>query len=650
MPISTTVQHHKHVRELDASSMSLSDEREHLPKRRKVRKGTSSCWECKKRKVRCIIQRHDICENCRRRSTVCISQDLPDQINILTPSVSEDDALLTDALQSVPEEAITRTGSNFSSQHQLDRALRSAWPAKVDVEQMMDLKVGLSVHFHAEMCNFYNNNQAQISKSEIFEPPPSGSHPVLIARKLLILGNHLQGVVLPDRSSNGLREKYYEIMHRAVNTATRLVTKNEDLIDSIEGLECVMLEIAYQNYAGNLQQAWMATRRGITIVQAMGLHRRHTLSTLKCHDPMTRLSFDATQAQFRLVQVECYLGLVLGLPRSSLEAPNHILEILTSYPPVIRLQHTHLFVADRILKRSHPSVAETGELDSLLETAAAVLTPKWWLMPDLRASNDDDGDNIVKTSRLMDQFSHYHLLIRLHLPYLMRSTSDKTHDYSKTTAVYASRETLNRYLSFRVDNPAHYYCRGTDFLAFIAATVLALAHIECSRLSKLHVPDTYNAFGLLTHCRMSDRGILERTLEVLREVSKTSADAIASKIVYLLEQLLTIDASRVKRVVQASDEGDQNVPYHSETTNDCLRLYIPAFGYINFGVEAAEPIRTDQHQVPDDHASHSHDLSSLTTNVGFEGEWDMQGIDLALFEGLFGESNMEPVLNVQSWL
>jgi hypothetical protein len=50
-------------------------------KRRKVRKGTQSCWECKRRKVRCIFgsPASIICDNCKRRRTSCISQEYPDQ-------------------------------------------------------------------------------------------------------------------------------------------------------------------------------------------------------------------------------------------------------------------------------------------------------------------------------------------------------------------------------------------------------------------------------------------------------------------------------------------------------------------------------------------------------------------------------------------
>jgi hypothetical protein len=51
------------------------------PKRRKVRKGTQSCWECRQRKVRCIFAAttNTICENCRRRGTACNSQEYSDE-------------------------------------------------------------------------------------------------------------------------------------------------------------------------------------------------------------------------------------------------------------------------------------------------------------------------------------------------------------------------------------------------------------------------------------------------------------------------------------------------------------------------------------------------------------------------------------------
>src|SRR6201992_3630795 len=52
-------------------------------RRRKVRKGTHSCWECKRRKVKCTFASPTdaICIICRRRGAKCLSQELepPDE-------------------------------------------------------------------------------------------------------------------------------------------------------------------------------------------------------------------------------------------------------------------------------------------------------------------------------------------------------------------------------------------------------------------------------------------------------------------------------------------------------------------------------------------------------------------------------------------
>jgi len=52
-------------------------------KRRKIRKGTHSCWECKLKKMKCIFEgspnpdadSNASCINCQRRGTKCVSQE-----------------------------------------------------------------------------------------------------------------------------------------------------------------------------------------------------------------------------------------------------------------------------------------------------------------------------------------------------------------------------------------------------------------------------------------------------------------------------------------------------------------------------------------------------------------------------------------------
>jgi hypothetical protein len=52
-----------------------------IRKRRKIRKGTQSCWECRRRKIRCTFATPmaAVCDGCRSRSTTCVGQEYCDQ-------------------------------------------------------------------------------------------------------------------------------------------------------------------------------------------------------------------------------------------------------------------------------------------------------------------------------------------------------------------------------------------------------------------------------------------------------------------------------------------------------------------------------------------------------------------------------------------
>lgn len=53
-----------------------------LVNQRKIRKGTRSCWECKRRKTRCIFPAsgESTCVYCQRRRIPCIGQEIPESL------------------------------------------------------------------------------------------------------------------------------------------------------------------------------------------------------------------------------------------------------------------------------------------------------------------------------------------------------------------------------------------------------------------------------------------------------------------------------------------------------------------------------------------------------------------------------------------
>jgi hypothetical protein len=73
--------------DLDQNEASAGVAQDYTPsgsRRRKVRKGTRSCWECKRRKMKCIFdsQKNATCNGCRRRGSKCISQQYPEEVSL----------------------------------------------------------------------------------------------------------------------------------------------------------------------------------------------------------------------------------------------------------------------------------------------------------------------------------------------------------------------------------------------------------------------------------------------------------------------------------------------------------------------------------------------------------------------------------------
>jgi len=506
------------------------------------------------------------------------------------------------------------------------------------------------------------------------------------------------------------------------------VTTNEDLIGFVEGIECIMIEAMYQNYAGNLHRAWMAVRRATTVAQLIALHRGINSPSLKILTPETRAAFNPDQICFRLVEMDCYLSLMLGLPWTSLEARFATPKALEGCKPIDRMQRIHCAMAERILQRNENNLSETHDIDTLLQKAAAEMPPQWWLIPNLSASNSGGTEVLHETVRLMDQFTHYHLLIRLHLPYMLRSSPDRRYDHSKITAVNVSRETLARFIFFRTSNPAHFYCRGADFLAFIAATVLCLAHIDScgQRQGSARNPNPGTVFDFLAHSRPSDRGMMERTLDIIESVAHTGPDAIASKIARILRPLLAIEANAASGTIyntNSSKSDEEELECHGKLTNGGKGLYvhIPYFGTINFehciisksvsiapmvpeqgfpttsiadmllpdqpGEHNQQPLsgsnyppacqidshlenhnaQTVQFQFgqlasPQQPLSLGNDIPSfnsagtqdgqLPDSVGFVGaedDWELQGVDVALFDSLFRGTAIPDALEEETW-
>jgi hypothetical protein len=89
-------------------------------KRRKVRKGTFSCWECKRRKMKCMPDSLTVfpCKSCQRRGSYCVSQEFPEETwspehaNVHYTLLQH--ASLRDSARTSPNSGLSSTSSSHS--------------------------------------------------------------------------------------------------------------------------------------------------------------------------------------------------------------------------------------------------------------------------------------------------------------------------------------------------------------------------------------------------------------------------------------------------------------------------------------------------------------------------------------------------------
>jgi hypothetical protein len=460
--------------------------------------------------------------------------------------------------------------------------------------------------FHGVVCTPYTNVliEDMSDARELLQLPPDDAHPVLLARKVLLLAGYMQDIPRESLSHLGtFGSRYFETMTRLVDAARR-VTSDDSLVGSPEGIECIMLEAMYYNNGGKLRQAWTTHRRAMTMAQIIGIHRGpYTTIRLPVHDLQSRRRIDPEHMWCRLVITDRYLSLVLGLPQCSAESLPEVSGALNPSTLLERLERLHCTIGGLIMQRNRSDMrdlAKTQQIDRLLQEAAALMPARWWLPPDIHPMTADGGSQgLGETLRRMMQLTHYHLLAQLHLPYLLHpSGKDSQYDYSKITTVLASREILSRFVSFRGSSSAKVYCRGVDFLVFVASTVLSLAHIDSNCQQAQARTDVHGAGTpcFLKHQRMSDRGLLEQTLQSMEEMCQggPDEDSLAWGIADVLRQLLGIESKAAGGAFYTTSvtgqPGEPGEPGGTETGSDgntansdeTLGIRIPYFGTIKF--------------------------------------------------------------------
>ncbi|KAJ0415401.1 hypothetical protein BJY00DRAFT_304889 [Aspergillus carlsbadensis] len=576
--------------------------RNSTPRRKAVRKGTRSCWECRRRKVKCLpaADNISICAGCRERGTECRSQQeyvddpcsphtqpQPAGDSALAQRVARVESLLETLVERMmpgqpgeltPESIVATTNAAHGPLSTLSRAkgrelkdddtdgtihklesvrqrLAAMLPCQADVDFLFAASHGwwlLQQHMMPQLPDMAENDAHGLFNVSTV----SKGHPLALARLLLCIAICIQQ--LPPQLDLRVLETAVpvrEIESGIIGFITKEVASDDELTGSIEGVECLALLGMYAVNAGNLRRSWLLFRKAISVGQLLGLHR------IMVHSPQDTMEARRHNLWYQISRGERYLSTILGLP-SSTGLVVFPLDDNAAYVSPEDLYHKKLYhisglILDRNQGDSTHSFSTTLRISEQLDSFAAQMPPGWWEIPGTIASTRT-RESSAEFERIMCQIWHFELASLLHLPFMLRATSERGFEYSRSKCLNAARNLVGRWVSIRESKTSLLFSNLLEFQAFTAATTLLLGLLAGE-------PSTHSA---IINERNEDSQLVERvvanfetrTRHLASGSDSSVANPVSSQSIQVLRTLQTFLCA-----------GDPS---------DGLRLEIPFFGVI----------------------------------------------------------------------
>ncbi|KAL7947097.1 hypothetical protein V8C42DRAFT_319651 [Trichoderma barbatum] len=510
----------------EPSSVSISSP---LPHRmRKMRKGTRSCTECRRRKTRCVYPPGDpVCVLCKSRDGRCIEQGY-------------EDAGISESKSSVPRKqpanGKTSQSRNGISADQPPKFSGDAETSDVLVSEranyapivslLVDAKLSASAKTGESgsptLQTAYGSstfNQLVERDQKVYPPfllPLEGKSAYVCStiRSMLPSYDTIMSVLTKNGSWwDSFRSKAYAISEapsqtieafakrtytssnpadigalavafaRSLNKHRHLYTLVDDLVISdinyaatVEGLECLILLAKSYTDCGQPKRAWLVWRKGASATQLMGLC---------CGKNYSRTEMRLWCA---IYHGDRFCSMLLGLPYVLND--NHYQSVLTApgmgrgFYFVLRCAIISGKIIDRNMTDGKPSFAKAMELDEDLSSTAATQPEDWWSVPESMDQYQLQGLALNDfREQLLQQFYFFWVKLFLHLPFLVESTTSSPHYFSRMACIESAKQILRRYRLLRCKNKSGsclFECKTTDFACFTAAVVLLISTFHCS--------------------------------------------------------------------------------------------------------------------------------------------------------------------------
>ncbi|EZF35925.1 hypothetical protein H101_00557 [Trichophyton interdigitale H6] len=631
------------------------------PQRKKMRKGTKSCYECRRRKIRCTYAptRPGICNECHARGSSCIDQEhaplrpeaaklrIGDQSYSLRERVAALEHTVSKLVKQMDESDKGRSKETASWSYMesptdsIDRDTKSLSNCQPETEpeaiavRSKSMDQGSTGPGAAPLLTLFDNHILSRDEKHVDLETSKAADPIALKERRAVLAlrellpspvqlkklinspaiiwtiwrARFPEILKPEALENPAdigkilyciimtleqravefdfqslkvpvpKEKYVE---QCVAAVQKYVIEDDDIASSLSGIECIYMAGKYESNIGRPRKTWLLTRRAINFAQLSGLHLPNNRP-----GPDDELGLRKLHIWCGLACSDLYQSSILGLPYSvplHLLKPHitHLLKVKKMDPAEAYMLRVCLplgSIIDRNQDGGNMSLPLTLKIDQELEDMGKQMGDDWW-----DSSQLGQLSPIEKSSRLWSQFAHHFVRMLLHLPFMLKSNTDKRCQYCHNAALESARQTIECYKGiYDIRNSDRIFCKVIDFQVF-TSTVLLIVHLLGSPFAD--DPQT----------RADWRSAMS-IARMLRHDPDLPEDSVSYQSASVIEKLCSCRDA----------DGALRTGFKSKSCNQARRIILPYFGAVSIvpGKMLKEQQLQQQQQQQQHHHQHS---------------------------------------------
>ncbi|KPM39529.1 hypothetical protein AK830_g7024 [Neonectria ditissima] len=569
---------------------------EDAPSRKRLRRSTRSCYQCRKRKVKCQLtdENVDTCAECVKSGTQCSLEppkvDMSSGRTITHDNTPENESRL-ERIESLLQRLVvaqerskpaedsfdfeptvpTSLWNDFLLQSTTDASfpLNDHGLAMPQTPDQPDAKQSLVALLPSsqDAVSIVTNTTAWLWGAE--NPPGSVLNPndtvqlldvpaisrgsaMHIAKTLLLFALYIQQLPASfDAQFLGSQsiEKTIELI---VERVKMFVLSHDDEACSMDGIECLTLLSSIQLNDGALRTTWVTFRRVLDIARLKGFQNSFSLSARNSSSSETALH---RRLWLSTVCGDCYCSMLVGLEPGLGLAPFGPDDDTWNDPHAdnnANIQRRICLIVARIAQRNAVGLYQDRsilqEVDEALDKTQDSVPASWWKNPSF--PQDRSLDSAQEPSRVICQLWFFQARIYAHIPIAFgKPSSDSL--YSLETCIEACRITLHRYLGLQHARDQLSRCRSVDQSTFVAAVVLLLAKVQLRHRQTNLKASRYD----------SDHALLEQVMDTFEMFGKASnREHTVRESFEILSTMLDISSDTSENVFTTNSLSDPNTP------------------------------------------------------------------------------------------